>query len=80
MADPQRPFDGDTAPAPAASAALAAARARLEPPVRPRSVWPLLAAACLAAAGALSFAAVVILGPPMAATRATQVDVNPGMR
>ena len=80
MGDPDHPFDGEPAAAPIAAAALALARAKLKPPLRRRPVWPLVGAAGLAAAGALTFAAVVILGPPMAATRGAQVDVNPWVR
>jgi hypothetical protein len=50
---------------PALALALRAARSRLLTPPRQRPpVWPLLAAAALAAGAGLGLAAAVIMGPP----------------
>jgi hypothetical protein len=55
----------DLEPAPAAApVAIRAARAKLKPVPKLEPLWPLLAAAALFAASALSFAAAVIIGPP----------------
>jgi hypothetical protein len=56
----------DLAPSPEpASVAVRAARAWLKEPEPVRSpLWPLLAAAALAAGAGLSLAAAVIMGPP----------------
>ena len=58
--------------------ALGLARAKLKPPIRTSSPWLLVAAAALMAGGALSLAAVVILGPPSGVSR--QIDVDPWVR
>jgi hypothetical protein len=45
--------------------AMARARALLAPVSRPERMWPVLAAAALAAASALIFATAMILAPPV---------------
>jgi hypothetical protein len=45
--------------------AMARARALLAPASRPERMWPVLAAASLAAASALIFATAMILAPPV---------------
>ena len=49
---------------PRAAIAIRAARAKLNAPPRPGSIWPVLGAAALMAASALGFAAAVIVGLP----------------
>jgi len=80
MAGLDQLFDEEPTVAATSAAALGLARAKLKPPVHPVSVWPLLAAAGLAACAALSLAAVVILGAPAPAEPRLQADVNPWMR
>ncbi|HEY8570846.1 hypothetical protein [Phenylobacterium sp.] len=45
--------------------AIARARALVSPPKPKERMWPVLAAAALAAAAALSFATAMILAPPL---------------
>jgi hypothetical protein len=45
--------------------AMARARALLEAPQRRERIWPVLGAACLLAASALTFATAMILAPPL---------------
>ncbi|HXA38551.1 MAG TPA: hypothetical protein VNW53_06085 [Phenylobacterium sp.] len=44
---------------------MARARALLEAPQRRERIWPVLGAACLLAASALTFATAMILAPPL---------------
>ncbi|MET0273165.1 MAG: hypothetical protein ABW360_09255 [Phenylobacterium sp.] len=45
--------------------AMARARALTAPPARPEKMWPVVAAAALAAVSALTFATAMILAPPV---------------
>jgi hypothetical protein len=75
----EQPLDGPGVATPSLSlVALGLARAKLKPPIRRRSLWPLLGAAGLAAGAALCLASVVILGPPSVVSR--QIDVDAGVR
>lgn len=47
------------------SEALARARALVEPPKKRERMWPVVAAAALAAVSALTFATAMILAPPV---------------
>lgn len=79
MADLDQLFTAGPPPATSSvKAALGVARAKLNRPQAPESVWKLLGAAAFAAASALMLATAIIIGPPTSS--AQQTDVNPWVR